>query len=81
MGRFQILFCEQKTAYEINRYWSSDVCSSDLARDGESPAVRAGLVAAETASGGQPALYCCAALLGAAAREAETGRASWRERV
>src|SRR5215467_14946610 len=24
-------FFKQKTAYEITRYWSSDVCSSDLA--------------------------------------------------
>src|ERR1035437_10750400 len=25
-------FVKQKTAYEITRYWSSDVCSSDLSR-------------------------------------------------
>src|ERR1035437_3129176 len=25
-------FFKQKTAYEITRYWSSDVCSSDLSR-------------------------------------------------
>src|SRR2546428_1581482 len=25
-----IFFFKQKTAYEITRYWSSDVCSSDL---------------------------------------------------
>src|SRR5215210_7275576 len=29
---FALFFFKQKTAYEVHRYWSSDVCSSDLAR-------------------------------------------------
>src|SRR2546428_5773579 len=28
--KFWFFFFKQKTAYEITRYWSSDVCSSDL---------------------------------------------------
>src|SRR2546423_2255094 len=29
----RFFFFKQKTAYEITRYWSSDVCSSDLPGD------------------------------------------------
>src|SRR2546423_11046555 len=34
-GARGLMFCffKQKTAYEITRYWSSDVCSSDLIAD------------------------------------------------
>src|SRR3546814_15728941 len=36
-------FCKQKTAYEVRiRYWSSDVCSSDLFRAARTGAVAPG---------------------------------------
>src|SRR3546814_10451190 len=75
-------FFKQKTAYEMRiSDWSSDVCSSDLARPLARPERRA---RPRLAAAGQPT-----ALVADAAREreahrapqAEIGRASCRERV
>src|SRR3546814_9575213 len=41
-GQFLVFICKQKTAYELRSSdWSSDVCSSDLAQEGDARLRRA----------------------------------------
>src|SRR3546814_2626666 len=75
-------FFKQKTAYEMRiSDWSSDVCSSDLARhvDFQGPAIDADAVAE---IGAAQDVVAAEHVFGRdAARFAEIGRASCRERV
>src|SRR3546814_6578092 len=87
---FVVFFFKQKTAYELRiSDWSSDVCSSDLARGRPRPEDRArwrGMLRLASRPLGLPMIAFGAAIMlltasPAGADPCEIGRASCRERV